>query len=185
MPRKHADSFGAMDTFQAAGARGRWFRLDRLEAAGLVRLARLPYSVRVLLENVLRNEDGAAFTAEHVRALAAYDARAVPAVEIPFMPARILMQDFTGVPAIVDLAALREAVRRLGGPVEAVNPRVRTDLVIDHSLQVTPSARRRRRTSTSGRNTPPIASATRSLSGPGRASATSRSCPPEPASSTR
>ncbi|HNR99154.1 MAG TPA: aconitate hydratase AcnA [Planctomycetota bacterium] len=136
MPRKHADSFGAMDTFQAAGARGRWFRLDRLEAAGLVRLARLPYSVRVLLENVLRNEDGAAFTAEHVRALAAYDARAVPAVEIPFMPARILMQDFTGVPAIVDLAALREAVRRLGGPVEAVNPRVRTDLVIDHSLQV-------------------------------------------------
>ncbi len=136
MPRTHTDSFGAMDAFEVAGTRGRWFRLDRLEAAGLVRLARLPYSIRVLLENVLRNEDGDLCTAEHVRALAAYDARAVPAVEIPFMPARILMQDFTGVPAVVDLAAMRDAVRRLGGPVEAVNPRVRTDLVIDHSLQV-------------------------------------------------
>jgi aconitate hydratase len=112
------------------------FRLGRLEELGLTELDRLPFSIRILLENVLRNEDGKLVTEEHVRRLAAYDARNVPNQEIPYLPARVVLQDFTGVPAVVDLAALRDAVALLGGDPRAINPLVPVDLVIDHSVIV-------------------------------------------------
>ena len=120
MDAKLADTFKSLDTLSAAGRTHRFFRLTRLEELGIARLARLPFSIRVLLENVLRHEDGGAFTSDHVRRLAAYDAHAPSAVEIPFMPARVLMQDFTGVPAIVDLAALRDAMQSLGASASGV-----------------------------------------------------------------
>ena len=99
-------------------------------------VARLPYSLKVLLENVLRLEDGDSVTAEDVEAIATWDAKAEPSIEIPFQPARVLMQDFTGVPAVVDLAAMRDAMDDLGGDATAINPLVDVDLVIDHSVQV-------------------------------------------------
>ena len=99
-------------------------------------MARLPYSIKVLLENVLRLEDGVSATAEDVEAIASWDAAAEPSVEIPFQPARVLMQDFTGVPAVVDLAAMRDAMAEIGGDPEKINPLVDVDLVIDHSVQV-------------------------------------------------
>ncbi|RMG27133.1 MAG: aconitate hydratase AcnA [Armatimonadetes bacterium] len=99
-------------------------------------LSSIPYSIRVLLEAVLRKRDGRIVTDEHVEALAKYDARNVPEAEIPFMPGRVILQDFTGVPAVVDLAAMRDAIQRLGGKPEKVNPLIPCDLVIDHSVQV-------------------------------------------------
>ncbi len=103
------------------------------------RLASIPYSIRVLLESVIRNQDGVAFTADHIGVLGSYDARAVGEVETPFMPGRVVLQDFTGVPAVVDLAAMRSAVVRMTGDertAQKVNPLVPCDLVIDHSVQV-------------------------------------------------
>ena len=99
-------------------------------------MARLPYSIKVLLENTLRLEDGASVSSDDVEAIATWDAKAEPSVEIPFQPARVLMQDFTGVPAVVDLAAMRDAMEDLGGDPAAINPLVPVDLVIDHSVQV-------------------------------------------------
>ncbi|MER3466074.1 MAG: aconitate hydratase, partial [Armatimonadota bacterium] len=96
----------------------------------------IPYSIKVLLESALRHLDGKIFTEEHVEALATYDGTRVPAVEIPFTPGRVVLQDFTGVPAVVDLAAMRDAIARLGGDPARVNPLVPCDLVIDHSVQV-------------------------------------------------
>jgi aconitate hydratase len=110
------------------------FRLDALQDRFDV--ARLPYSVKVLLENVLRLEDGTSVSAADVEAIASWDAAATPSVEIPFQPARVLMQDFTGVPAVVDLAAMRDAMEEIGGDPAAINPLVDVDLVIDHSVQV-------------------------------------------------
>src|SRR5690606_24953890 len=97
---------------------------------------RLPYSLKVLLENLLRTEDGANVTAEHIRALAGWDPAAEPSVEIQYTPARVLMQDFTGVPCVVDLATMREAVRDLGGDPTKINPLAPAELVIDHSVIV-------------------------------------------------
>jgi aconitate hydratase len=99
-------------------------------------VARLPYSLKVLLENVLRLEDGVSASAEDVEAIARWDAAAEPSAEIPYQPARVLMQDFTGVPAVVDLAAMRDAMAEIGGDPEKINPLVDVDLVIDHSVQV-------------------------------------------------
>ncbi|MDA0802911.1 MAG: aconitate hydratase AcnA [Planctomycetota bacterium] len=99
-------------------------------------LDRLPYSIKVLLEACLRNVDGLAITEDHVRAVCAWDAKSVGEVEIPFMPGRVVLQDFTGVPCVVDLAAMRAAMKRLGGDPQRVNPLVQCDLVIDHSVQV-------------------------------------------------
>ncbi len=101
-----------------------------------VSLAKLPYSLRILLENLLRQEDGKSVTAEDIEFLAKWQAKAEPAREIAFMPARVLMQDFTGVPAIVDLAAMRDAMKKLGGNPEKINPLQPAELVIDHSVQV-------------------------------------------------
>jgi aconitate hydratase len=129
-----SDSFGARSTLQAGGKEFEIFRLDALQDRFDV--ARLPYSIKVLLENVLRLEDGVSVSAADVEAIASWDAAATPSAEIPFQPARVLMQDFTGVPAVVDLAAMRDAMEEIGGDPAAINPLVDVDLVIDHSVQV-------------------------------------------------
>ena len=129
-----SDSFGARSSLQVGGREYEIFRLDALQERFDV--ARLPYSVKVLLENVLRLEDGTSVSAADVEAIASWDAAAEPSAEIPFQPARVLMQDFTGVPAVVDLAAMRDAMEEIGGDPAAINPLVDVDLVIDHSVQV-------------------------------------------------
>jgi aconitate hydratase len=129
-----SDSFGARSTLAVSGRDYEIYRLEALQERFDV--ARLPYSVKVLLENVLRLEDGVSVSAADVEAIAGWDAAAEPSVEIPFQPARVLMQDFTGVPAVVDLAAMRDAMEEIGGDPAAINPLVDVDLVIDHSVQV-------------------------------------------------
>ncbi len=128
------DSFGARATLDVSGRSYEVFRLDALQQRFDV--ARLPYSLKVLLENVLRLEDGVSASAADVEAIATWDAAAEPSAEIPYQPARVLMQDFTGVPAVVDLAAMRDAMAEIGGDPEKINPLVDVDLVIDHSVQV-------------------------------------------------
>ena len=128
------DSFGSRSTLEVGGRSYEIHRLDALQERFDV--ARLPYSIKVLLENVLRLEDGESVTADDVEAIARWDAKAEPSAEIPFQPARVLMQDFTGVPAVVDLAAMRDAMEEIGGDPAAINPLVDVDLVIDHSVQV-------------------------------------------------
>ncbi len=123
------NSFAAGSELRAAGQEYAIFRLDAVEGAG-----RLPYSLKILLENLLRTEDGTNITADDIRALAAWDPIAEPSKEIQFTPARVLMQDFTGVPAVVDLATMREAVRDLAGDVAKINPLAPAELVIDHSV---------------------------------------------------
>ena len=110
--------------------------LGGLTKAGVGHVDKLPYSIRVLLESCLRNCDGFVVTEDHIKALANYDAANVGEQEIPFNPGRVVLQDFTGVPAVVDFAALRSAMQRMGGDVSKVNPLIRADLVIDHSVQV-------------------------------------------------
>ncbi|HXV95768.1 MAG TPA: aconitase family protein, partial [Gaiellaceae bacterium] len=128
-----ADTFGAFGEIQAGGPGGRTLALARLGAlAGETDVARLPYTLRVLLENVLRAEALGLGSEEEVRAVAGWDAHADPSHEISFRPARVLLQDFTGVPAIVDLAAMREAMVALGGDAAAINPQIPAELVIDH-----------------------------------------------------
>lgn len=112
------------------------YRLDALHKAGIGHVERLPFSIRVLLENVLRSEDEKTVTREDIAQLAAWDAKAVPRHEIAYRPARVLLQDFTGVPAVVDLAAMRDAFVRLGGKADRITPIQPADLVIDHSVQV-------------------------------------------------
>src|SRR5687767_15429142 len=129
-----SDSFGAKASLEVGDREYEIYRLDALQSKFDV--ARLPYSIKVLLENVLRLEDGESVTAEDVETIAKWDASAEPSKEIPFQPARVLMQDFTGVPAIVDLAAMRDAMDDLGGDPERINPLVPVDLIIDHSVQV-------------------------------------------------
>src|ERR671919_760338 len=129
-----SDSFGARSTLEVSGREYAIHRLDALQERYDV--ARLPYSLKVLLENALRLEDGDSVTREDAEAIATWDASADPSIEIPFQPSRVLMQDFTGVPAIVDLAAMRDAIERLGGDPGAINPLVPVDLIIDHSVQV-------------------------------------------------
>ncbi len=128
------DSYGARSTLQVSGREYEIHRLDALQSKYDV--ARLPYSLKVLLENCLRLEDGFAVTAADIETIATWDAAAEPAKEIPFQPARVLMQDFTGVPAVVDLAAMRDAMDELGSDPAKINPLVPVDLVIDHSVQV-------------------------------------------------
>ncbi|WP_433336325.1 aconitate hydratase AcnA [Spirillospora sp. CA-294931] len=126
-----ANSFGSRNTLQVGDKSYEIYRLDAVEGS-----ARLPYSLKVLLENLLRTEDGANVTADHIRALAGWDANAQPSKEIQFTPARVIMQDFTGVPCVVDLATMREAVRDLGGDPAKINPLAPAEMVIDHSVIV-------------------------------------------------
>jgi aconitate hydratase len=130
------DFFGARSTLQLAGKTFTAYRLQALEEQGHGAVSRLPYSLRVLLESALRNCDDFIVTQAHVKALAGYDPKHVGEQEIPFNPGRVVLQDFTGVPAVVDLAALRSAMTRLGGDVKKVNPLIRADLVVDHSVDV-------------------------------------------------
>jgi len=130
----HPDSFGARSTLTAGGREREIFRLDALQPRWDV--ARLPYTLRILLENVLRSEDGVTVTAADVEAVAGWDAAAEPSREISYSPSRVLLQDFTGVPVVVDLAAMRAAVADLGGNPERINPLIPVELVIDHSVQV-------------------------------------------------
>jgi aconitate hydratase len=128
------DSFGAKSTLQAGGRSFEIFRLDALQQRFDV--ARLPFSLKVLLENLLRTEGNGSVDAADIEALAGWDAKAQPSKEIAFTPARVLMQDFTGVPAVVDLAAMRDAIAQMGGDAAQINPLVPAELVIDHSVQV-------------------------------------------------
>ena len=130
------DPFGARATLPTAHGPVTLYSLPRLEQLGLATLAQLPYSIRVLLEAVLRQCDGFSIREEDVARLAGWDAAHYQAHELPFKPARVLLQDFTGVPAVVDLAALRAAIARLGGDPARINPIIPVDLVIDHSVQV-------------------------------------------------
>ncbi|WP_285248923.1 aconitate hydratase [Pseudarthrobacter sp. efr-133-R2A-89] len=125
------DSFGSKGKLNVAGTDYEIFRLNSVEGA-----ENLPFSLKVLLENLLRTEDGANITADHVRALAGWDPNAEPDTEIQFTPARVIMQDFTGVPCVVDLATMREAVKELGGDPKRVNPLAPAEMVIDHSVQI-------------------------------------------------
>jgi aconitate hydratase len=129
------NSFGSKGQLTAGGRSWEIFRLATLEQRGLA-VARLPYSLRILLENLLRREDGRTVRAEEIEALARWDPRKTPDDEIAFMPARVLMQDFTGVPAVVDLAAMRDAMTTMGGDAGRVNPLLPAELVIDHSVVV-------------------------------------------------
>lgn len=130
------DPFGARDQFDTGHGKATLYRLSRLEDAGLGEISKLPFSIRMLLEAVLRNCDGFSVTEQDVKNLAAWKAAAPAKQEVPFKPYRVVLQDFTGVPAVVDLAAMRSAMQRIGGDPEKINPLIPVDLVIDHSVQV-------------------------------------------------
>jgi len=136
MAQKYVDSFGARQALKVGNQSYDIFRLDRLEKAGLKNVSRLPVSLKVLLENLLRQEDNRHVSKGDIEALANWSPKVRQEKEIAFMPARVLMQDLTGVPAVVDLAAMREAMKRLGGDPKKINPLAPVDLVIDHSVQV-------------------------------------------------
>jgi aconitate hydratase len=135
MSSETRDSFDSRSTLTSGNRSYTIYRLPALEARGF-NLSRLPFSLKILLENLLRREDGVNVTASDIGFLANWDAKAEPSREIAYMPARVLMQDFTGVPAVVDLGAMRDAIKTLGGDPERVNPLVPAELVIDHSVQV-------------------------------------------------
>jgi aconitate hydratase len=130
-----ANSFASHGTLDVAGKTYRIARLKSLAARG-IDVERLPFALRILLENLLRREDGAVVQAADIEALARWQPQDVPSKEIAFMPARVLLQDFTGVPAVVDLAAMRDAMKRMGGDPKRINPLQPVELVIDHSVQV-------------------------------------------------
>src|SRR6195952_1502475 len=130
---QHPNTFNAAATLSSGAQTVKYFNLNALESASLTRL---PFSLRILLENLLRHEDGKTVTADDIKFLASWDPKAEPSREIAYMPARVLMQDFTGVPAVVDLAAMRDAMRELGGDPEKINPLQPAELVIDNSVQV-------------------------------------------------
>src|SRR5687767_11667300 len=130
------NTFGTRTQIKAGGEQVEIYSLPALERAGFPGVARLPYSMKILLENLLRREDGAFVKSDDIRALAEWNATANAEQEISFMPARVLLQDFTGVPCVVDLAAMRDAIVSLGGDPDRVNPLQPVELVIDHSVQV-------------------------------------------------
>ena len=123
------DSCGARADLEVGGTTYEIFRVDAVEGS-----ARLPFTHKVLLENLLRTEDGANVTADQIRALGSWDPTSEPSEEIQFTPARVIMQDFTGVPCVVDLATMREAMKDLGGDPAKINPLAPAELVIDHSV---------------------------------------------------
>jgi aconitate hydratase len=136
MAAHSADPFSARSTFETGSGPATFYRLRALDDAGVTNTSRLPYSIRMVLEALLRTCDDYEVTEKDIRALATWNAARPAEVEIPFKPARVVLQDFTGVPCVVDLAAMRAAMRRLGGDPAKINPLVPVDLVIDHSVQV-------------------------------------------------
>lgn len=136
MEKTRINPFGTRQNMELGGRKVTVFSLKELERQGIVRLSSLPYSIRVLLEDVLRNVDGKVITEDDVRNLAEWTPVSVHSSDIPFVPSRVILQDFTGVPVVVDLAAIRAAMQRLGGDPNKINPVIPADLVIDHSIQV-------------------------------------------------
>ena len=132
----HPDSFASRSTLTAGGGTYTYFSLDALRQKGIGHIDRLPFSLKILLENLLRLEDGRSVTRDDIEALASWEPNSGTDREIAFTPARVLLQDFTGVPVVVDLASMREAIKKLGGDPGRINPLQRVDLVIDHSVQV-------------------------------------------------
>ena len=131
-----SNPFNAKKTLSANGKTYTYFSLDALKQQKIGHIERLPYSIKVLLESMLRSVDGFVVNADDVTGLANWNAKAPAQVELPFMPGRVVLQDFTGVPCVVDLAAMRDAMKQLGGDPNQINPLVGCDLVIDHSVQV-------------------------------------------------
>ncbi|RMD95580.1 MAG: aconitate hydratase AcnA [Calditrichaeota bacterium] len=136
MEKKFKNSFQTFSTFKSGGISYGFYSLSQLEKQGFSQVDRLPFSLKILLENLLRNEDGRFVKAEDIEAVARWQGHNPSGKEIAYNPARILMQDFTGVPAVVDLAAMRDAIKELGGDPKKINPLIPVDLVIDHSIQV-------------------------------------------------
>ncbi|OQY82822.1 MAG: hypothetical protein B6D42_08755, partial [Anaerolineae bacterium UTCFX5] len=130
------DAFGARGTLRVGNRDYTVFRLSKLEEQGIGHVGRLPFSIKILLENALRHLDNFEVSEQDVRHLAAWDPTGADKPEIPFKPARVILQDFTGVPCVVDLAALRSAMVRMGGDPAKISPNIPVDLVIDHSVQV-------------------------------------------------
>jgi len=130
------NSFNSQSILKSGDLEFDYFSLEKAEEAGVGPVSKLPFSSRVMLENLLRFEDGMTVTADDIRAVAAGRTGKQSGKEIAFRPARVLMQDFTGVPAIVDLATMRDEIKRLGGDPRKINPLQQVDLVIDHSVQV-------------------------------------------------
>ena len=131
----HPNSFGSRTTLDVGGRRYTYFRLDALRELSGARLDRLPFSLKVLLENLLRGEDNAFVKRADIEALARWDVKHPAEKEVAYRPARVLLQDFTGVPCVVDLAAMRDAIVKLGGDPKRIDPLQPVDLVIDHSVQ--------------------------------------------------
>ncbi len=136
------NSFGSRSILRAGKREFEIYRLDALEKQGCA-VEHLPFSLRILVENLLRYEDGKSVKADDIRAITAWTKHSVPSQEIAFMPSRVLLQDFTGVPAVVDLAAMRDAMKALGGDPKLINPLQPADLVIDHPCKSTSLVRRR------------------------------------------
>jgi aconitate hydratase len=133
---KKNDVFNARSTFDVNGKEYSYYRLGALEEAGIGNVSKLPYSVKVLLESVLRQYDGKVINKEHVENLAKWGTSELKDIDVPFKPSRVILQDFTGVPAVVDLASLRKAMKDMGGDPSQINPEIPVDLVVDHSVQV-------------------------------------------------
>ncbi len=134
--KRLSDPFGARDSFSSPLGSMGIYRLQKLEDLGIAAVSKLPFSIRILLEAVLRNCDGYQVTEDDVKNLASWNAPKPAELEIPFKPARVVLQDFTGVPCVVDLAAMRDGMKALGGDPKRINPLIPVDLVIDHSVQV-------------------------------------------------
>jgi aconitate hydratase len=134
--QQNSDPFGARATLDTGSGRAVLYRLSKLEEDGLGRVSGLPYSIKVLLEAVLRQCDDFAITENDVKNLAAWSPSTATTFEVPHKPARVILQDFTGVPAVVDLATLRSAMHRLGNDPRRINPEIPVDLVVDHSVQI-------------------------------------------------
>ncbi len=179
------NSFHSRETLNVDGQSYTYYHLGALSGLAGSRVASLPFSLRVLLENLLRNEDGGFVKRADIEALARWDVTQPVDKEIAFRTARVLLQDFTGVPCVVDLAAMRDAIATLGGDPAQINPLQPVDLVIDHSVQVDEYGTEAADCSTPSSNTSATASATSSCAGAARRSATSASCPRAPASATR
>src|SRR5690606_25557673 len=134
--KESKDSFATRSELTVGGQKFNYFSLPKFSESSGIDISRLPFSLKILLENLLRSEDGKAVRDSEIRGLANWDPNATPSQEIAFHPARVVLQDFTGVPAVVDLAGMRDAITELGGDPTRINPLFPSELVIDHSVQV-------------------------------------------------
>lgn len=136
MSKQQNDVFKARSSFSVNGKTYNYYRLKALEEAGVGKVSKLPYSIKILLESVLRQYDGRVILKEHIENLSKWGTADVKNIDVPFKPSRVILQDFTGVPAVVDLASLRKAMKDMGGDPAQINPDIPVDLVVDHSVQV-------------------------------------------------